>query len=121
MMRALPRILRPLFAIGLLLIIAHQLPAPIVEETTPIPKPKEKRQASETKTRPKQPPASKPVSTPALSFAGTWTGTASGRIQQAVFGQRTFSSNYNIRISPDERTANWTSSAWIFAKFEAPV
>jgi hypothetical protein len=121
MMRSSSRILRALFAIVLLLITAHRLPAPISEvpETTPTPKPKSNRQVTES--APKQQSATKAVTAPAVSFAGTWTGTANGRINQAVFGQKGFSSNYNLQISADERTATWTSSAWIFAKFHAPV
>ena len=102
-----------------LILTSSPLPAPIVEETTPIPKTKTKRHAVEAESRPKQPAASKSVSTAKVSFAGTWTGTASGRINQAVFGQKAFSSNYNLQISADERTATWTSSAWILGKFHA--
>lgn len=115
------RTVHTLFAAGLLLITAHRLPAPIVDETTPTPKPKAKRQAVETESKPKRPLASKTETKSNVSFAGNWTGTANGRINQAVFGQTSFSSNYKIQISADERTANWTSSAWMFAKFQAPV
>jgi hypothetical protein len=114
------QMVRVLLVVGLLAITAHRLPAPIVGETTPIPKPKVKRQAAVAESRPKpSTPAKSAI--PKVSFAGTWSGTASGRINQAVFGQAPFSSGYNIQISPDERTANWTSSAWVFAKFQAPV
>ena len=114
-------IIRVLLPIALLLVTAHRLPAPISErpEATPTPKPKAKRQAAESS--PKLSTTSKSVATPKVSFAGTWTGTASGRINQALVGETSFSSNYNIQISPDERSASWTSSAWIFAKFQAPV
>ena len=121
MKHALSRPFAILFALGLLLITAHRLPAPIVEETAPTPQPKVKRPAAEAETKPKQSPANKPVAAAKVSFAGNWTGTATGRINQAVFGQTSFSSNYKIQISADERTANWTSSAWMFAKFQAPV
>ena len=112
-----------LCTVGLLLVTAQRLPAPISEvpEATPTPKPKEPPPHAESESKPKQTTASKSITTPRVSFAGIWTGTATGRIQQAVFGQTAFSSNYKIQISPDERTANWTSSAWIFAKFQAPV
>ncbi len=110
-----------LITAALLVISAPRLPAPISEVPETTPKPKAKRSDVESENKPKQTTASKSIMTPAVSFAGIWTGTASGRINQAVFGQRTFSSNYNIQISLDERNANWTSSAWIFAKFNAPV
>jgi hypothetical protein len=104
-----------LLPIALLLVTAQRSPAPI-QELTPSP-PKPKREI----IKPKAEPISKPKPVPAVSFTGTWTGTASGRINQALVGETLFSSNYNIQISPDERTVNWTSSAWIFAKFQAPV
>jgi hypothetical protein len=119
-MLSFSRMVRVLLAGGFLAITAHRLPAPIVGETTPITKTKAKRQAAEAESRPKKSTLTK-LATPKISFAGTWSGTASGRINQAVFGQASFSSNYKIQISPDERTANWTSSAWMFAKFQAPV
>ena len=119
MSRQIRRTVRVLLAIGMLVVSAHRLPAPIVEET-PTPKPKAKSSRASAENRPKKSAASKPASTK-VSVAGTWTGTASGRINQAVFGQTSFSSNYKIQISADERMADWTSSAWIFAKFQAPV
>ena len=42
-------------------------------------------------------------------------------MQQAVFGPTTTSANLNIQISPDERTVNWTTSAWMFGKTQAAV
>ena len=107
--------------LGLLIITTERLPAPIVEETTPPPKAKVKRTAAETEAKPKPSTTTKSASPAKVSFAGTWTGSASGRINQAVFGQTSFSSNYKIQIAPDERSASWTSSAWIFARFQAPV
>ena len=121
MMRSIPPPLRILLALGFLFASAHRLPGPIVEETTPIPKPKSKPRAAEAESRPKQSATPKPEAKSKVSFAGNWTGTASGRINQAVFGQTSFSSNYKIQISADERSASWTSSAWMFAKFQAPV
>jgi hypothetical protein len=121
MMQSLPRTFSALFAAGLLLITAHRLPAPIVEETVPTPKPKAKRPAAEAETKPKQSAATKSETKSNVSFVGNWTGSASGRINQALIGQTSFSSNYKLQISPDERTASWTSSAWMFAKFNAPI
>ncbi len=112
-------ILRPTFCFSLvaalLLVTAHRLPAPIQEVATP--PPKSKREA----VRPKTEATPKPKAASTVSFAGTWTGTASGRIRQVLVGETSFSSNYKIQISPDERTADWTSSAWMLAKFNAPV
>ena len=109
---------RAFFTAGILFLTAHSLPAPILEET-PTPKPKLSHQPATS------PSKSKPSTTSkrelAVSFAGTWTGTASGRINQALIGETGFSSNYKIQISADERTANWTSSAWFFTRFQAPV
>jgi hypothetical protein len=121
MMLIFSRTLFVSLAMGLLLITAHQLPAPIVEEATPIAKPKPKRQSADVESKSKPSTINRSASTPKAPFVGTWTGTATGRINQAVFGQTSFSSNYKIQISADERTANWTSSAWMFAKFQAPV
>lgn len=107
-----------LFSVAcLLLFTAHRVPAPIVEEATPTPRPKVKPQVE----APTKQHTAKAVATPKVSFAGTWTGTASGTMQQAVFGPTTLSSNYKIDISADERSASWTSSAWIFATFHASV
>jgi len=90
-----------------------------MEETAATPKPKAKRHAvTESETPPKQRTPSKLA---AVSFAGTWTGTANGRMNQAVFGPTTCSVNLNIQISPDERTVNWTTSAWMFGKTQAAV
>ena len=73
------------FLIAALLIAAHRLPAPIVEETTPtpgpeqsakskpkpLPKPKPKSETSESATNPvRQQPSPKQS-----RFAGTWVGT----------------------------------------------
>lgn len=108
------------FVVSLLLVLsASRLPAPIVEEATPTPKPK-RHAVPETETAPKQRAASKPVSTPKVLFAGTWTGTASGEMH-APLASPNYSDNYKIQISPDERTANWTASKWLGAKFQAPV
>lgn len=119
-MRSLAETRRVWLAISFLVITASRSPAPIVEESAPTPRPKLKQRATETvsKPRPSATPKSPDVK---VSFSGTWSGTASGRINQAVFGQTSFSSNYKIQISSDERTANWTSSAWLFAKFQAGV
>lgn len=108
------------FVVSLLLVLgASRLPAPIVEEATPTPKPK-RHAVPEAKTAPKQRAASKPVSTPKVSFAGTWTGTASGEMH-APLSSPSYSDTYHIQISPDERTVNWTASKWLGAKFQAPV
>lgn len=85
-----------------------------------MPKAKTKHHAiTESEGAPKQRAAS--AKSAAVSFAGTWTGTANGRVNQAVFGQTTCSANLNIQISPDERTVNWTTSAWMFGKSQAAV
>jgi hypothetical protein len=110
-----------LLVLGVLVLTTQRVPAPIVEENTPTPKAKAKRPAAEKEAQPKQSATTKSSGTTKVSFAGTWTGSASGRINQAVFGQTSFSSSYKIQIAPDERSASWTSSAWIFAKFQAPV
>src|SRR5437762_8785730 len=115
------RSIHVLVVLGLLVLMGQRLPAPIVEENTPAPKAKVKRTAAEREPKPKQLATTKSAGTAKVSFAGTWTGPASGRINQAVFGQTSFSSNYKVQISADERSASWTSSAWIFAKFQAPV
>jgi hypothetical protein len=109
-----------------LLLTTHPLPAPIFEDSSPTPAPQQpaRPRVKQSKSKANSEGASiKTKSEPqsSISFAGTWTGTATGRIQQAIFGPKGFSSNYNLQISPDERTATWTSSAWIFAKFQAPV
>lgn len=114
-------------AIGLfLLITVHQSPAPISEDSSPAPALQQPPRARVKHSKPKadneeDSRKTKSERESSVSFVGTWIGTATGRIQQAVFGPRAFSSNYNLQISPDERTATWTSSAWIFAKFQAPV
>lgn len=118
-MRFCSRALRIAFGVSLFLVTAHRLPAPIVEQT-PAPKPKAKRSITETKNRATEPTQSKAAKS-TVSFAGTWTGTAHGRLNEALLGQRDASSNYKIHISPDERTVNWTSSAWFLTKFQAPV
>jgi hypothetical protein len=112
---------RTLFTVGLIFATAPRSPAPIVEETAPTPKPKVKRETSETESNAKQSTAKKTATTANVSFAGSWTGTATGRINQALIGQTGFSSNYKIQISAGERTANWTSSAWLFATFQASI
>ncbi|HZR79326.1 MAG TPA: hypothetical protein VFA58_08955 [Chthoniobacterales bacterium] len=110
--------IRAFLALGFLLLAAQRLPAPIVEES-PQQKPKPSRQTGPAHSESKQTQTSKKE--PAVSFAGTWTGSATGRINQALIGETGFSSNYKIQISADERTASWTSSAWLFATFQAPV
>jgi hypothetical protein len=115
-----------LLSATLLLLTTYPLPAPIFEASSPTPAP---QQSAKPKVKPSKPKGNdewnsikaKSESQSSVSFAGTWTGTANGRIQQAVFGPKAFSSNYNLQISPGEQTATWTSSAWIFAKFHAPV
>jgi hypothetical protein len=92
---------RALLTIGLVLIFAERLPAPIQEqpESTPTPKPKR-----ETVVRPKPKPeaTAKPKATPNHSFAGTWTGSA-----PTIGTSET--SFYVIKISDDEKIAliNW--------------
>ena len=63
-------------ATALLLVTAHQLPAPIVEETTPTPA--TTPSSVRSKPRPKSTePESDHNSKSVRSFQGTWTGTAS--------------------------------------------
>jgi hypothetical protein len=119
MKRPFSRTLFVSFAMGLLLITAHRLPAPISELPEATPKAKSREGEPGSKSKPST--EKKSVSAPRVSFAGTWTGTASGRMQQAVFGPTTTSANLNIQISPDERTVSWTTSAWMFGKTQAAV
>jgi hypothetical protein len=113
-----------LLIVALLLITAHRLPAPISEIETPTPAPAErskpKRHVAEAETEPKQRPMSKPAATPTVSFAGTWTGRVSGEIH-APLTPPNYACTYHIQISADEKTANWTASRWLWAKFQAPV
>ena len=106
-------------AATILLFTTYPLPAPIFEPSSPTPAPQQPAKPKIKHSKPKT--DNEGDSTKTVSFAGTWTGTATGRIQQAIFGPKGFSSSYKLQISPDERTVNWTSSAWIFAKFQAPV
>lgn len=116
-----------LLAFGVFLITAHRLPAPIIEETTPAPsqhltKARPQKSAAVSRKAPHERPAA--TSTPekkTVSFAGAWKGTASGPSKQALIGETTLTSNYNVQVSPDEKQVSWTSSAWMFAHFQAPV
>jgi hypothetical protein len=92
-MRSLRRTLISLLTVVLLLITAPRLPAPIVEEVTPSPKP-----AATAKPKPKAVAKPKPV-----SLAGNWTGTVDIRGSDGSVGAW----DYGIRISPDGKTA-WT-------------
>jgi len=95
----------------------HRLPAPVVEEpSSPTPAATQKPRMTPARSKPERSPR---VVEPVVRFAGTWRGTASGRINEALFGQRGFSSDYSIEIAPDEKTVTWTSSAWISATFHA--
>jgi hypothetical protein len=94
----------------------HRLPAPVEEISSPSPAAVSRGNVASSRQNP-QKPALTPQ--PVIQFAGRWCGIASGRINQAVFGQKDFSSNYNIEISSDEKMVSWTSSAWMFARFHA--
>jgi hypothetical protein len=111
------RALRFLVA-GFLLIAVHPLPAPVIEtpEVTPSATPKPRRQSASIESAPKQ----RSVSKPAVSLAGTWTGTASGEMH-APLSPPSYSDSYTIQISADEKTASWTASKWLGARFQAPV
>jgi hypothetical protein len=109
-----------LFSLGAgLLLTTHRLPAPIVEEATPTPKPK-RPAVSETESPPRKRAGSKPAPTPKVSFVGAWNGTVSGEMH-APLSSPSYSDTYHIQISPDEKTVNWTASKWLGAKFQAPV
>jgi hypothetical protein len=109
------------FILGILVLTAHRAPAPIHENPeSPTPAPKRKQlHASSQPTQERAPP--KPAPEKAVSFAGTWKGTASGPSKQALIGTVTMTSNYNLQVSPDEKRVSWTSSAWMFAHFQAPA
>jgi hypothetical protein len=121
-LRAMSCMIRVLLPIALLLVTAHRLPAPIVEEPTPAPeiKTKPKRHAAEAETEPKPRSEKKSAAAPAVSFAGTWTGRVSGEIH-APLTPPNYACTYKIQISADEKTANWTASRWLLAKFQAPI
>ena len=110
-----------LIAVAILLTAVHRLPAPVIEtpEATPSATPKPRRQAASVESTSKQRAVSKPAPA-AVSFAGTWTGRASGEIH-APLTPPNYACTYRIEISADEKTANWTASRWLLAKFHAPV
>jgi hypothetical protein len=94
------RVTRTVFffvVVSILLLFAHQLPAPISEETAPTPKPQPKREAT---PKPKPAATPKPKPTPSRSFAGTWTGSVIATASNGESG----SSDYIIKISDDEKT-----------------
>jgi hypothetical protein len=92
----MPPPIRVLLAATLLLVTAHRLPAPISEEATPTPKPK---QESTPKPKPKPESTPKPKPTPNRSFAGTWTGNTTNTSSDGSSG----ASSYVIKISDDEK------------------
>jgi hypothetical protein len=100
----------------LLLTSAPRLPAPIREEATPAPREKPKVIAK-PKAKIEATPKPKTI---AIPFAGKWTGTASGEMH-APLSPPNYSDTYNIQISADEKTVNWTASKWLGAKFQAPT
>jgi hypothetical protein len=99
-------------SVALLLLAVQRLPAPIVEEPTPKPASTAKPQAKII-----TPPKPKP---PAIVFAGNWRGIATGEMH-APLSPPNYSDTYNIQISADEKTVNWTASKWLGAKFQAPT
>ena len=86
-----------------LLISAHQLPAPIREEPESTPKPKTKA-ASEESTQATKKKDNKPT---LGAFVGTWTGTVTGSFRSDI-GLNVSSSNAfrNVKISSDG-TVTW--------------
>jgi hypothetical protein len=88
--------IRILLAALLLFAAAHRLPAPISEEATPTPKPK---QESTPRPKPKVESTPKPKAAPKLSFAGTWSGTTTNTSSDGSSG----SSSYVVKISDDEK------------------
>jgi hypothetical protein len=101
-----------------LLTVVHRLPAPVIEtpEVTPSAMPKPRRQPASSESASRQ----RAVSKPAVSFAETWTRTASGEMH-APLSPPGYSDSYAIQISADEKTANWTASKWLGARFQALV
>jgi len=87
---------RPLLALTLLLMTAHRLPAPISEESTPTPKPK---QESTPRPKPKTEAAPKPKAASKLSFTGTWSGTTINQSSDGSSG----AASYIVKISDDEK------------------
>lgn len=107
-----------LIALGLTVGV-HRMPAPVVEEPEGAESPKPammRKHKDSAETKPREAPLTRQSF---VRFYGTWRGTANGRINQALFGQRDFSSTFKIEVSADERTVTWTSSAWMFARFHA--
>jgi len=94
---AMKRTLVLFVSITLLLVTAHRLPAPIVEETTPTPAPQES-----AKPKPKR--ITKPKVT--TKFAGTWTGTI--RFGPALVVDYTLVIN-SAGSSVQEKSAQWGS------------
>ena len=105
------KLIRFFLPVALLLVSAHRLPAPIVDEATPKPTPAIAKPKAKINAAPK-------TKTVAILFAGNWTGTASGEIH-APLSPPNYSDTYNIQISTDEKTVNWTASRWLGAKFQA--
>jgi len=114
------QLFKPLVLISLIMLLTvHRSPAPIheVEGPTPAPKP----QHVSRKAFRERPTATSTPEKKTVSFAGTWKGTASGPSKQALIGTVTLTSNYNLQVSQDEKRVSWTSSAWMFAHFQAPA
>lgn len=99
------------FAVAVLFATTHRLPAPIVEEATPKPTPAIAKPKAKVDATPKP-------KTVAILFAGNWAGTASGEMH-APLSPPNYSDTYNIQISTDEKTVNWTASRWLGTKFQA--
>jgi hypothetical protein len=110
------RFLRYFCVLGLILLTAHRLPAPISEEETPRPREKSKMIA---KPKTKGDATPKPRA-PTILFAGNWRGVATGEMH-APLSPPSYSDTYNIQISADEKTVSWTASKWLGAKFQAPT
>src|SRR5262249_39919731 len=91
------RALTPISIAAILIFTAQHSPAPITEESTPVPKPKA---AAPRPARPKPTELKpKPAAMPRHSFPGTWSGNATSRDN---FGN-TYVISYQIRISDDEK------------------
>jgi hypothetical protein len=101
------------FLLGLFLLLAssERLPAPIVEEATPKPMPAMAKPKAKVSVGPKP-------KTVAILFAGNWKGTATGEIH-APLSPPNYSDTYNIQISADEKSVNWTATRWLGARFQA--
>lgn len=112
------RLRLPIFYLLLFFLAIPESPAPIQENPEPMRTPKPEREHVSSRTSHER-PAAKSTPEKAVSFAGTWGGTASGPSKQALIGTITLSSNYTLKVSPDERHVNWTSSAWMFSHFQA--